>query len=78
MHTKLAIFNQSEVVTGSTNWLSNEFNYIWNYLFVIRVPEFTQQARGFFEDDWQYHSMPYFSAAPRAHSPQRLTHHAIR
>ena len=77
MHTKLAIFNQSEVVTGSTNWLSNEFHYIWNYLFVIRVPEFTRQARAFFEDDWQYHSLPYFSVAPRAVSPQRVTHHSL-
>ena len=77
MHTKLAIFNQSEVVTGSTNWLSNEFTYIWNYLFVIRVPAFTRQARAFFEDDWQYHSLPYFSVAPRAVFPQRLTQHAV-
>lgn len=61
MHTKLAIFNQREVVTGSTNWLSNEFNYVWNYLFVIRDPAFTHQVRTFFEDDWQYHSLPYFS-----------------
>jgi phosphatidylserine/phosphatidylglycerophosphate/cardiolipin synthase-like enzyme len=73
MHTKLAIFNQHEVVTGSTNWLSNELTYIWNYLFVIRVPEFTRQARAFFEDDWQYHSLPYFSVAPRAIFSQRLT-----
>ena len=73
MHTKLAIFNQSEVVTGSTNWLTNEFNYIWNYLFVIRVPTLTQQAGALFEDDWQYHSRPYFSAAPRTDSSQRLT-----
>ena len=77
MHTKLAIFNQSEVVTGSTNWLSNEFNYIWNYLFVLRVPEFTRQAQAFFEDDWRYHSLPYFSSAPRVDSPQRLAHQSL-
>lgn len=77
MHTKLAIFNQSEVVTGSTNWLSNEFNYIWNYLFVIRVPAFTRQAQAFFEDDWRYHSLPYFCAAPRAASPQRVAHQSV-
>jgi len=76
MHTKLAIFNQSEVVTGSTNWLTNEFHYIWNYLFVIRVPALTQQACALFEDDWQYHSRPYFSAAPRTDSSQRLTQHS--
>jgi phosphatidylserine/phosphatidylglycerophosphate/cardiolipin synthase-like enzyme len=77
MHTKLAIFNQSEVVTGSTNWLSNEFTYIWNYLFVIRVPEFTRQARAFFEDDWQHHSLPYFSVAPRAVFSQQLTQRSL-
>ena len=77
MHTKLAIFNQHEVVTGSTNWLSNEFTYIWNYLFVIRVPAFTQQVRAFFEDDWQSHSLPYFSVAPRAIFPQRLTQQSV-
>jgi phosphatidylserine/phosphatidylglycerophosphate/cardiolipin synthase-like enzyme len=77
MHTKLAIFNQREVVTGSTNWLRNEFTYIWNYLFVIRVPAFTRQARAFFDDDWRYHSLPYFSVAPRAVFPQRVTQHSL-
>jgi phosphatidylserine/phosphatidylglycerophosphate/cardiolipin synthase-like enzyme len=77
MHTKLAIFNQRDVVTGSTNWLSNEFTYIWNYLFVIRVPAFTRQACAFFEADWQSHSLPYFSVAPRAVFPQRLTQHSL-
>jgi phosphatidylserine/phosphatidylglycerophosphate/cardiolipin synthase-like enzyme len=76
MHTKLAIFNQREVVTGSTNWLKNEFTYIWNYLFVIRVPELTRQARALFEDDWHYQSLPYFSVAPRAVFPQRVTQHS--
>jgi len=77
MHTKLAIFNQRDVVTGSTNWLSNEFTYIWNYLFVIRVPEFTRQARAFFEADWQSHSLPYFRVTPRAVFPQRVTQQSV-
>ncbi|MGE3541142.1 MAG: phosphatidylserine/phosphatidylglycerophosphate/cardiolipin synthase family protein [Candidatus Tectimicrobiota bacterium] len=71
MHTKLAIFNQRDVVTGSTNWLRHEFAYIWNYLFVIREPALTRQARAFFEDDWQFHSLPYFRVAPHTAFSQR-------
>jgi phosphatidylserine/phosphatidylglycerophosphate/cardiolipin synthase-like enzyme len=63
MHTKFAIVNRESVMVGSLNWVHNEFNYIWNYMLYLHLPDLAQTMLSIFETDWTERSLPYFEAS---------------
>jgi phosphatidylserine/phosphatidylglycerophosphate/cardiolipin synthase-like enzyme len=71
MHTKFAIVNREAVMLGSLNWVHNEFNYIWNYMLYLHLPDLAQTMLSIFETDWTERSLPYFEALDDSRQPER-------